>query len=300
MAQKLLFSIIIPTYNYALEIPRAIRSVIKQGEDDWELIVVNDGSTDNTAEILDELQQNNAFTIINQKNSGPAATRNKGISLSTGQYLIFLDADDEMSDNALHHFRENISNQPGVGIFIGGHDSVYPSGKIKQHLPKLKASTNVDVLKAYLIDKSLAISNGPTAMHRDIFSNYLYPEKFRCTEDIPVFAHALSNFKAAIIMESLAKIHKHDDSLRHNTQLAQEIGLSLVDEIFSKERIPKECQKLKPVYSSLRSLSLFRTFFIAGNYIDARMHYKNAIRMSPTSLFKLSYLRKYIKTYIRQ
>ncbi|OUS03046.1 hypothetical protein A9Q81_08095 [Gammaproteobacteria bacterium 42_54_T18] len=299
MAQKLLFSIIIPTYNYATKVPKAIRSVLKQNGYDWELIVVNDGSTDNTAKILRELQQNNAFTIVNQKNSGPAATRNKGISLSSGQYLIFLDADDEMSENALNHFRENISNQPSVGIFIGGHDSIYPSGKIKQHLPKLKVSANVDVLKAYLIDKSLAISNGPTAMRRDIFSNYLYPEKFRCTEDIPVFAHALSNFKAAVITESLAKIHKHDDSLRHNTQLAQEIGLSLVDEVFSKERIPKECQKLKAEYSSLRSLSLFRTFFMAGNYIDSRKHYENAIRTSPMSLFKLSYLRKYLKTYVR-
>ncbi len=299
MAQTLLFSIIIPTYNYAIEVPRAIRSVLKQNEKDWELIVVNDGSTDNTCNVLEKLQENSSFTVLNQKNSGPAATRNNGISRSSGQYLIFLDADDEMSENALQYFRDAISQQPDVGVFIGGHDSIYPSGKSKQHLPKLKVSTNVDILKAYLIDKSLAISNGPTAMRRDIFSTYLYPEQFRCTEDIPVFAHAISNFKVALISKSLARIHKHDDSLRHNTQLAQEIGLSLVDEIFSKDRIPKECQKLKSEYSSIRSLSLFRTFFLAGDNISARTHYKNAVIAAPLSLLKLSYLRKYLKTYIR-
>lgn len=299
MAQAPLFSIIIPTYNYAIEVPRAINSVLSQSGNDWELIVVNDGSTDHTLEVLEGLKKNSSFIVSNQKNSGPAATRNKGISLSSGKYLIFLDADDEMSEGALQHFREAIKSQPEVGVFIGGHDSIYPSGKIKQHLPKLKASTNVETLKAYLIDKSLAISNGPTAMHRDIFSNYLYPEKFRCTEDIPVFVHALSNFKISIITKSLAKIHKHDDSLRHNTELAQEIGLSLVDEIFSKDRIPKECQKLKSEYSSLRSLSLFRTFFLAGDYNNAQIHYKRAIKTSPASLFKLSYLRKYLKTYFK-
>ncbi len=300
MAQPPLFSIVIPTYNYATEVPRAIRSVLKQSGNDWELIVVNDGSTDNTIDVLEELKKNSSFRIFNQKNSGPAATRNKGISLSSGQYLIFLDADDEMSENALQHFRENICSQPDVGVFIGGHDSIYPSGKVKKHLPKLKVSTNTDILKAYLIDKSLAISNGPTAMRRDIFSNYAYPERLRCTEDIPVFAYAISNFKTAIISKSLARIHKHDDSLRHNTELAQEIGLSLVDEIFSKDRIPKECQKLKSEYSSLRSLSLFRTFFLAEDYNNARIHYKNAIKAFPASLFKLSYLRKYLKTYIKQ
>ena len=300
MAQTPLFSIIIPTYNYAIEVPRAITSVLNQSGNDWELIVINDGSTDNTLEVLKELKKNNSFVVFDQNNSGPAATRNKGISLSSGKYLIFLDADDEMCENALQYFREAISKHPDIGVFIGGHDSIYPSGKTKQHLPKLKVSTNVDILKAYLIDKSLAISNGPTAMHRDVFSNYLYPEQFRCTEDIPVFTHVLANFKVAIIPESLARIHKHDDSLRHNTQLAQEIGLSLVDEIFSKDRIPKECQKLKSEYSSLRSLSLFRTFFLAKDYNNARVHYENAIKASPVSLFKLSYLRKYLKTYFKQ
>ena len=297
MAQLPLFSIIIPTYNYAIEVPRAITSVLDQTGNDWELIVVNDGSTDNTLEVLEDLKKNNSFIVSNQKNSGPAATRNKGISLSSGKYLIFLDADDEMSEDALQHFREAIKKQPEVGVFIGGHDSIYPSGKIKQHLPKLKVSTNVEILKAYLIDKSLAISNGPTAMRRDIFSNYLYPEKLRCTEDIPVFAYAISNFKIAIISRSLARIHKHDDSLRHDTELAQEVGLNLVDEIFSNGRIPNECHKLKSEYSSLRLLSLFRTLALAGKTHLAQENYKKAIRIYPKSILNLSYLRKFLKSY---
>lgn len=298
MAQTLLFSIIIPAYNYAEVLPRAIRSVLRQSGNDWELIVINDGSTDNTSDVLREINSND-FSYIEQKNVGLAATRNNGINASSGNYLIFLDADDEMTEGALENFRAAIQTQPDVGIFIGGHESIYPSGRSKLHLPRLKEHKRVSRLRSYLIDKDLTISNGPTAMRRDIFSHYLYPEVFRCVEDIPMFAYVLANYEVSGIDKSMAKIYKHDDSLRHNTKLANEIGLQLVDEVFSEDRIPQEFQELKTEYSSHRSLSLFRTFFLEGNYDVARAHYKNAIQTYPKSLLNFSYLRKFLKSYLK-
>lgn len=297
MTQKLLFSIIIPAYNYADVLPRAINSVLQQNGDDWELIVINDGSTDNTSEIL-KSWSNDKFSYIEQKNEGPASARNNGINASSGSYLIFLDADDEMTENALDNFRTAIQDQTNAGLFIGGHESIYPSGKSKLHLPKLKEQKKVERLRSYLIDKNLNISNGPTAMRRDIFSHYLYPAIFRCVEDIPMFAYVLANYEIVGIDRNMARIYKHDDSLRHNTKLGDEIGLQLVDEVFSEDRIPLECQKLKTEYSSHRSLSLFRTFFQAGNYEVARIHYKNAIKTYPMCVLKLTYLRKFLRSYL--
>lgn len=301
MDEQPLFSIIIPAYNYADVLPRAIKSVLQQSGDDWELIVINDGSTDNTSAVLKALTLNSSsFSYIEQANSGLAATRNKGINISSGRYLIFLDADDEMTTDALEHFRSQIISHPNTGLFIGGHESIYPSGKTKPHVPRLDTDNRIERLKAYLIDKKLTISNGPTAMRRDIFSNYLYPEAFRCAEDIPMFAYVIANFEISSIPHSLTKIYKHDDSLRHNTLLDREIGLSLVDEVFSPDRIPKEFQKLKTEYASHRALSLFRTFFLAGDFPASREYYKKAIRISPTSLLKTSYLRKFLRTYIQR
>jgi glycosyltransferase involved in cell wall biosynthesis len=87
-----LVSVIIPAYNAAATLGEAIASVLGQSCRDFELIVVNDGSTDNTAEILGGFDQR--FTVINQPNAGAAAARNKGLAAACGTYIAFLDADD--------------------------------------------------------------------------------------------------------------------------------------------------------------------------------------------------------------
>lgn len=86
-------SVIIPAYNAAQTITETIASVRQQTIDDWELIVVNDGSTDDTLEVLKTIQDSR-LTIISMANSGVAQARNLGLSRATGEYIAFLDADD--------------------------------------------------------------------------------------------------------------------------------------------------------------------------------------------------------------
>ena len=85
-------SVIIPNYNYARYLDQAIQSVLKQSYDNLELIVVNNGSTDNSLEILKKYE--NKIRLINQPNLGQSGARNSGLSLSTGDFIAFLDADD--------------------------------------------------------------------------------------------------------------------------------------------------------------------------------------------------------------
>jgi glycosyltransferase involved in cell wall biosynthesis len=89
-----LVSIVMATYNRADTIERAIRSVQAQSLSDWELIIINDGSTDNTAAVLDTLLEER-IRIIHQENGGFVNARNTGLSASTGKYIAFLDSDDE-------------------------------------------------------------------------------------------------------------------------------------------------------------------------------------------------------------
>ena len=86
-----LFSIVIPSYNYAHLLPRAVNSVISQKGDDWELLVINDGSQDNTSEVVAALMADNPEKIlyIEKENAGAAAARNTGINAAKGRYLIF-------------------------------------------------------------------------------------------------------------------------------------------------------------------------------------------------------------------
>lgn len=94
------FSIIIPAYNVDAYIEMTLQSVYNQTFTDYEIIVINDGSTDKTSEILNK-QRDSRLQIINQKNSGVSAARNKGINIAKGKYIAFLDADDIWTNDHL-------------------------------------------------------------------------------------------------------------------------------------------------------------------------------------------------------
>ena len=97
-----MISVIIPVYNSEKYLKAAIQSVIEQDYRDIEMILVNDGSTDDSLSICKQLQSNDSrIHIINQENSGVSAARNNGIRHAHGEYLIFIDADDLMDKDML-------------------------------------------------------------------------------------------------------------------------------------------------------------------------------------------------------
>ena len=89
-----IISVVVPTYNRAHSIRAAILSVLTQCSDNWELIVVDDGSTDDTREIIEEFLVSEKIRYYYQDNAGVSEARNKGVQLSRGDYVIFLDSDD--------------------------------------------------------------------------------------------------------------------------------------------------------------------------------------------------------------
>lgn len=96
------FSIIIPVYNVAPYLRECLDSVLAQTYTDWEAICVDDGSTDESGAILDEYSARDArFRVIHNQNAGVSAARNKALESTTGEWLLFLDADDKIADNML-------------------------------------------------------------------------------------------------------------------------------------------------------------------------------------------------------
>ena len=96
------FSVIIPVYNVEKFIGKCLDSVFKQTYSDYEIVAVNDGSTDSSLKILENYQINNPkLKIISQKNKGLGGARNTGISNAKGEFLIFLDSDDYIATNML-------------------------------------------------------------------------------------------------------------------------------------------------------------------------------------------------------
>ena len=298
MSAKPLLSVVIPTYNYAAVLPRAVESVLSQATPEVEVWVVDDGSSDDTPAVFASLSQRYgaAFQGVRQVNTGPSAARNKGVQLAQGHYVLLLDADDELAPGVLPDLCERLRTQPDVGLWLAGHVAVQPDGREREHRASSVPGDALLRLKGYLLDKQIALSHGACVFLRELLLERPYPEQLRHSEDIPVFAYCLTRHQVEVLDLLLARIHKHPDSLRHNADAARRVGLALVDEVFLK--LPANLHSLKPAYRAQRCLSLFRTCLLAGERDNARGYYREAARTDWRVLLKWSYTRKAIRLWL--
>lgn len=116
-------SVVIPCYNYAHFLPDAVASVLNQHTTfDYEIILINDGSTDNSLEVMTNLEAENPnkIQVMTQRNLGVATTRNNAIARARGEYIVCLDADDEMGDGFLQTCYDAIKHDRAIGIVFTG------------------------------------------------------------------------------------------------------------------------------------------------------------------------------------
>jgi len=116
---KLTFSVVVPVYNVASYLPACLDSLIMQNREDWEVICVDDGSTDDCPRILDEyVKRDGRIKVIHQKNAGLSAARNVGMGVASGDWICFVDGDDTVSPSWLSNYARGIGND--VEIVFGG------------------------------------------------------------------------------------------------------------------------------------------------------------------------------------
>lgn len=120
MKNEPLVSIIIPTFNYGLLITDTIRSIKAQTYSNWEIIIVDDGSTDHTKDVVSEYLEDPRIAYFYQENTGLSGARNTGISKARGQYIQFLDADDLISEHKLESQILQFENDGELGISYSG------------------------------------------------------------------------------------------------------------------------------------------------------------------------------------
>lgn len=295
----MLFSIIIPCYNYGDRLARAITSACTQPGNDYEVWAINDGSTDNTAAVLDSLQKEfPTLNVFHQTNKGPAATRNQGIELGTGDYFIFLDADDSLRPTALDVFRALVSRHPQAGVLWGGHCAIDEAQREKYHRPNARHASRELNFRDF-IQRKFGLSNGATAFSKQVFETIRYPEAFRNSEDLPVFAQALAMFDVAVSQDIVLNLYKHAGSLRHNLQRILETGTDIVDAIFNPDNLPEACMAYKQEALGRKYLSLSRSLYLAGEWAESRRHYHQALKTFPKLFCEKSYFFKYLKSYLK-
>lgn len=133
MKKKCLISVIVPLYNCEKYISQCIESVIEQTFQNWEIIIINDGSTDTGPAIcLQYVNQDSRIKIVHQENQGLGPTRNVGIDESSGEYLIFLDSDDFLNQDSLENLNTTIKNNNNPDMILCRASSFYEKNNNKK------------------------------------------------------------------------------------------------------------------------------------------------------------------------
>jgi len=297
--EKKLLSVIIPSYNHSALLPRAVHSVLADTDSRVELVVVDDGSEDDTPAVMAQLAQQygTRFRGIRCVHRGLAATRNEAVQLAQGAFILPLDADDELQNGVLPILLPQLSAQPDIRFWLAAHMSVQPDGKTRLHkATDVPLPENIkERLAAWMLHKRIKVCQGAYLIRRDLLLEYPYPD-LPSTEDLPVFAKALLEPKIRVLDLVLARIHKSPTSKRHDANTAIKQGLALVDEVFSL--LPDSAQALKPRYFAQCCLSLFRTCYLAGEHQKAQQFYQQALKSHWPILFKLSYTRKALRLWL--
>ena len=121
-------SIIIPVYNAERILRRCLDSVQNQSYSDWECIIVDDGSKDSSPAICDEYAETDSrFKVIHKENGGVSKARNTGLGQASGDWVTFVDSDDELPLDALKYFTEGMERYPKVSVLRGGHRTITPT-----------------------------------------------------------------------------------------------------------------------------------------------------------------------------
>lgn len=203
------FSVIIPLYNKAPYVRKALESVMLQTYSDFELIIVDDGSTDNSLEIvrefvgrLDNKWKDDRLTNISQENAGVAAARNNGVAASHGEFLCFLDADDWWEPTFLEEMDKLIADYPDAGLFATNY-IYYKPGKTHVALELPRGYMNYP--EAYLESSAMPVTSITTCMPRRVFDEMGgFPVGIKLGEDFLLWAKTALHYKVAFCEKPLA------------------------------------------------------------------------------------------------
>jgi hypothetical protein len=211
-----LVSVIVPFYNRRAWLEEAVHSVLSQTFDDFELILVDDGSTEEVSTL--EALTDRRVCLVRQENEGRSAARNAGVRLAQGKYIAFLDSDDLFLPTKLEKQVALMESAPDVLLSHSSYWRIDSGGKI---LEEVESGTFAGhVYPRILTECPIAT---PTVMVRaEVFETYSFEEKAHVGEDIILWSHISRTSAVLGIRQPLSLVRIHGDSTMcdHHSQLA--------------------------------------------------------------------------------
>ncbi len=196
------FSIVVPLYNKEKYIRCTVESILSQTFQDFEIIVINDGSTDKSVKVVESMTDDR-IRLINQENAGVSAARNKGVQNSKSKYVAFLDADDIWFQNFLRTIYELICDYPDAGLYATAYkkrNANYQEFEINiQGLPSKNISCIVPNYFKSIVEGDLLVWTSATCIPKKIFTenDIEFPVGEKYGEDQYVWARIAMQFEIA-------------------------------------------------------------------------------------------------------
>jgi len=231
MIKAPLVTIYITNYNYGSYIKEAIESVLNQSFKDIELIIIDDGSTDNSRMIIESYSHLSNTRIIFQKNKGLNVTNNIAMRLAHGKYLVRLDADDYFSEDAIEKMSNKLESDPDLGL-------VFPDYYLIDTLGDVIAKE-----QRHAFDKDVSLldqpAHGACTMIRRLFLEKLggYNESFSCQDGYDLWIRFTAKYKVANINEPLFNYRQHNSNLTKNEERILTTRAEIKESFVTKEKI---------------------------------------------------------------
>ncbi len=328
LRETVMLSIIMPVYNREIFLESAFESIAQQTFENWELIVVDDGSTDNSFSLASALSEEfrQRSTIVKQENAGPAAARNAGINISQGSFIAFFDSDDLWKPHHLSNCINAFQSHPELSWVYAACERVdYFTGKClltstfydnkkpnKLFSIATKQSDGLYILdqdKAVLLQLTEGLDNGlqNSVLRKEVFDIGVLPN-FRVGEDRLFIIIALKNkVKMGFIDDIHVRYHVHDgnisDTNKEESDYKKRIR-ALEALIVAKESLPNlvnfTASEMK-VFKDKLSAEIFwelgySLYQASGDYKSAMRAYNKAIIYSP---FHFNYYKTAFLTLLK-
>ncbi len=208
-----MFSVIIPLYNKAPYVAKAIESVLGQTYRDFEVIVIDDGSTDQSLEVAKAFE-NKSITIISQPNSGVSTARNNGVKLAKYPYICFLDADDWWHPTFLEEMKRLITDFPDAGIYGSGYyivkngqERIAPIG-----VPQGFERGIIDYCEVYAKTLCMPLTSISVVIPKHIFDEEKgFKSQLKFGEDFDLWIRIALKHKVILVNKSLAYYNQDVD-----------------------------------------------------------------------------------------
>lgn len=272
-------TVYITNFNYGSFIRKAIESVLSQTFQDFELIIIDDGSTDNSKEIIEEYASSDDISIIYQKNRGLNITNNVALKASKGKYIMRLDADDFIEPVALEKMVNELENDDQLGLIFPNYFIVDIDGNILSETKRHDFTNEVNIL-----DQP---AHGACTMIKTDFLKKVggYDESYTCQDGYELWVKFINKYKVTNINETLFSYRRHSNNLTNNENRILGTRLKIKDSYVknNKLQLPNTVAIIPVRPNSDLALEDFGDSTFLDYKISALLGAKNVARVIVTS-----------------